>query len=266
MPRNGGHLVLCPEEPARAGLVDANLTSVLAITPCTESSAEGCCRAADAARAQPFTTARTHMLTPAPGTCTGRRIPVGPCAAHLGIAVGHAHRAVPRDLLRVLRRLALPAAVRPPRPSIKRRLGAQAAAMWRLAALCGVCSQAMSWSVCKPEWRLLLALRCVCAAAARAPARTLGSGQARSPQTSMKHSNNRHLGSRSTAAACTAAGGHERQCKLSGRLPRRRHFGHAGPYWGRQYVFWHGRRPLTLIHEVFSPALQRFLGPLSPDA
>ncbi len=54
-------------------------------------------------------------------------------------------------------------------------------------------------------------------------------------------------------------------CKLSGQLPRRRHFGHSGPYWGRQYVFWHGRRPLTLIHEVFSPTLQRFLGPLSPD-
>ncbi|KAK9844197.1 hypothetical protein WJX81_007781 [Elliptochloris bilobata] len=42
-------------------------------------------------------------------------------------------------------------------------------------------------------------------------------------------------------------------------------FGQPGPFWGRQYLFWRGERPLTLIHEVFSPALQRFLGPLSPD-
>lgn len=39
--------------------------------------------------------------------------------------------------------------------------------------------------------------------------------------------------------------------------------GHPGPFWGRQYIFWNSGRPLTLIHEVFSPALQRFLGPIS---
>lgn len=39
-----------------------------------------------------------------------------------------------------------------------------------------------------------------------------------------------------------------------------RHFGHQGPFWGRQYLFWHCQRPLTLIHEVFSPSLQRHLG------
>ena len=47
--------------------------------------------------------------------------------------------------------------------------------------------------------------------------------------------------------------------------PRRRQFKQEGPFWGRQYLFWHGQRPLTLIHEVFSPSLQRFLGPLTPE-
>jgi chorismate lyase len=40
-----------------------------------------------------------------------------------------------------------------------------------------------------------------------------------------------------------------------------REFGEAGPFWGRQYFFWHNEKPLTLIYEVFSPALQRLLGP-----
>ena len=40
-----------------------------------------------------------------------------------------------------------------------------------------------------------------------------------------------------------------------------REFGEAGPFWGRQYFFWHNDKPLTLIYEVFSPALQRLLGP-----
>lgn len=34
----------------------------------------------------------------------------------------------------------------------------------------------------------------------------------------------------------------------------------TGPFWGRQYLFWHGGKPLTLIYEVFSPALEEFLG------
>ncbi len=38
-------------------------------------------------------------------------------------------------------------------------------------------------------------------------------------------------------------------------------FGEAGPLWGRHYLFWHNGRPLTLIYEVFSPYLQRYLGP-----
>ena len=39
-----------------------------------------------------------------------------------------------------------------------------------------------------------------------------------------------------------------------------RHFGASGPYWGREYLFWHEKRPLTVIEEVFSPRLQQFLG------
>jgi hypothetical protein len=39
------------------------------------------------------------------------------------------------------------------------------------------------------------------------------------------------------------------------------HFGCPGPFWSRQYYFWHGGAPLTLIHEVFSPKLEAYLGP-----
>lgn len=38
-------------------------------------------------------------------------------------------------------------------------------------------------------------------------------------------------------------------------------FGHPGPFWGRHYLFWHHGQPLTLIYEVFSPYLERYLGP-----
>ncbi|GBF99851.1 hypothetical protein Rsub_12551 [Raphidocelis subcapitata] len=34
-----------------------------------------------------------------------------------------------------------------------------------------------------------------------------------------------------------------------------------GPFWGRNYFFHHGGRPLTLIHEVFSNGLEAHLGP-----
>ncbi|MBR8829662.1 MAG: hypothetical protein N5P05_001388 [Chroococcopsis gigantea SAG 12.99] len=37
-------------------------------------------------------------------------------------------------------------------------------------------------------------------------------------------------------------------------------FGEKGPFWGRHYLFWHDRQPLTLIYEVFSPYLQKYLG------
>ena len=43
-------------------------------------------------------------------------------------------------------------------------------------------------------------------------------------------------------------------------------FGLSGPFWGRHYLFWHHGQPLTLIYEVFSPYLVKYLGPTQPDA
>lgn len=40
----------------------------------------------------------------------------------------------------------------------------------------------------------------------------------------------------------------------------RRRFQCEGPFWGRQYLFWHDGKPLTLIYEVFSNQLEQFLG------
>lgn len=37
-------------------------------------------------------------------------------------------------------------------------------------------------------------------------------------------------------------------------------FEQSGPFWGRHYLFWHHGQPLTLIYEVFSPYLQKYLG------
>ena len=37
-------------------------------------------------------------------------------------------------------------------------------------------------------------------------------------------------------------------------------FGEKGAFWGRHYLFWHNNRPLTLIYEVFSPYLAKYLG------
>ncbi len=39
-------------------------------------------------------------------------------------------------------------------------------------------------------------------------------------------------------------------------------FDERGPFWGRHYLFWHHGKPLTLIYEVFSPYLMRYLGPM----
>ena len=52
-----------------------------------------------------------------------------------------------------------------------------------------------------------------------------------------------------------------RQAEQELRCALRREFGEQGPFWGRQYIFWHDAKPLTLIYEVFSPRLQRLLGP-----
>jgi chorismate--pyruvate lyase len=38
-------------------------------------------------------------------------------------------------------------------------------------------------------------------------------------------------------------------------------FGSPGPFWSRHYRFFRGGRPLTVIREVFSPALETWLGP-----
>ena len=38
-------------------------------------------------------------------------------------------------------------------------------------------------------------------------------------------------------------------------------FGQGGPFWSRHYRFFRGGQPLTVIREVFSPALERWLGP-----
>lgn len=38
-------------------------------------------------------------------------------------------------------------------------------------------------------------------------------------------------------------------------------FGQPGPFWGRHYLFWHRGQPLTLIYEVFSPYIEKYLGP-----
>jgi chorismate lyase len=44
-----------------------------------------------------------------------------------------------------------------------------------------------------------------------------------------------------------------------------RAFGQLGPFWGRHYLFWHHSQPLTLIYEVFSPYLTKYLGPMRVD-
>ena len=41
-------------------------------------------------------------------------------------------------------------------------------------------------------------------------------------------------------------------------------FGHSGPFWSRHYRFFRGGQPLTVIREVFSPALEHWLGPACP--
>jgi hypothetical protein len=38
-------------------------------------------------------------------------------------------------------------------------------------------------------------------------------------------------------------------------------FGNPGPYWSRHYRFFRQGKALTVIREVFSPALERWLGP-----
>jgi chorismate-pyruvate lyase len=44
-----------------------------------------------------------------------------------------------------------------------------------------------------------------------------------------------------------------------------RRFGHRGPFWSRHYRFFRGGRELTVIREVFSPALEQWLGQASAE-
>lgn len=43
-------------------------------------------------------------------------------------------------------------------------------------------------------------------------------------------------------------------------------FGCPGPYWSRHYRFFRGGRELTVIREVFSPTIERWLGPAQHTA
>ena len=31
-------------------------------------------------------------------------------------------------------------------------------------------------------------------------------------------------------------------------------------YWGRHYLLWHGGEPITMIYEIYSPAIGKYLG------
>lgn len=37
-----------------------------------------------------------------------------------------------------------------------------------------------------------------------------------------------------------------------------------GPFWGRHYIFWHEKKPMCVVYEVFNPRLQKQLGPSEP--
>jgi chorismate-pyruvate lyase len=43
-------------------------------------------------------------------------------------------------------------------------------------------------------------------------------------------------------------------------------FGRPGPYWSRHYRFFRGGKELTVIREVFSPAVEQWLGPAQHTA
>lgn len=57
----------------------------------------------------------------------------------------------------------------------------------------------------------------------------------------------------------------ELRCVLHGRnRALEAALGVRGPFWAREYVFWHGGVPLTAIHEAFSPELGAYLGECEP--
>lgn len=67
--------------------------------------------------------------------------------------------------------------------------------------------------------------------------------------------------------ACMPAAVHRRRAQVQcGHHPELEAlFGVPGPFWSRQYYFWHAGAPLTLIHEVFSNSLGTWLGPLGGE-
>jgi len=42
-------------------------------------------------------------------------------------------------------------------------------------------------------------------------------------------------------------------------------FEQSEPLWGRHDLFWHHGKPLTLIYEMFSPYLTKYLEPMQLD-
>ena len=65
---------------------------------------------------------------------------------------------------------------------------------------------------------------------------------------------------RNLAAARTEAYRDLRTVYLGDNAELEGAFGAPGPFWGRHYVLYAGGKPLTVIYEVFGPALRTWLG------
>jgi chorismate lyase len=51
-----------------------------------------------------------------------------------------------------------------------------------------------------------------------------------------------------------------RKIQYGDSFPLEEAFDQKGPFWGRYYFFFYQQKPLTLIYEVFSPYLDKYLG------
>lgn len=75
----------------------------------------------------------------------------------------------------------------------------------------------------------------------------------------------RARGPRPAPRACTDPHGMRAGVYRGRNEALRKGFGvEAEELWGRHYLFWHRGTALCLIYEVFSPALEQFLGPQRP--
>lgn len=207
----------------------------------------------------------------------GGRLPAGQGAADLVVAAcRRAHRAVPRHPHRVLRRLALPANARP-RPRFLHPLSLISCISRQHrrpppACFCATAHACID-SMVGPSWLLS---RCghhlgVCRAE---PSPQCGHAQGffvspaaldlLAPQCSSVRLRRMITRPWAMTWACihTVAQG---VAPSGDRARPRRKLEEPGPFWGRQYLFWSGQRPLTLIYEVFSPKLQRYLGPIKRE-